>query len=171
MDDTRNDGEDARWVSYAQLAHERGISKESAIRLVRRECWRKMPGNDADKTVRVLVPQTWLQPAARADDLPDMARIEAAEARADEAHKRADAALALADRTLSQLVDANARADRAEDVADAQRRRVTALQHDLDTARAAAQQATQAADAFRAAVAPRRARGRWARLRAALRGE
>jgi hypothetical protein len=169
MDDTRYDGEDARWVSYAQLAQARGISKDSAIRLVRRERWRKMPGNDADKTVRVLVPAAWLLPAARADALPsdredappDVTRIAAAEA-------RADTAIALAERTLTQLAEANARADRAETRADNLQRDLNAVR---EAAREAIREAQNAAEALRQADAKRKARGLVARLRSAWRGE
>jgi hypothetical protein len=69
MTAAHDDGEGARWVSYTELAKARAISKDSAIRLARRERWRKMPGNDADKTVRILVPETYLHPAARPDAL------------------------------------------------------------------------------------------------------
>ena len=61
-------GEDApggRWLSYAELAEIRGIGRESAVKLVQRERWRRMPSND--RTIRVLVPAEWLKPAARGD--------------------------------------------------------------------------------------------------------
>ena len=62
------DGEDSaggRWLSYAELAEIRGIGRESAVKLVQRERWRRMPSND--RTIRVLVPAEWLKPAARRD--------------------------------------------------------------------------------------------------------
>jgi len=87
-----------------------------------------------------------------------------AEALTDEAHKRADATLALADRTLTQLTDAGTRIDRLEcDLADA----LTAA----DVARAEAREAQNNAAELRQADAERRARGLVARLRAAWRGE
>jgi hypothetical protein len=46
--------EGGRWLSYSELAEIRGIGRESAVKLVQRERWRRMPGND--RTVRVLVP-------------------------------------------------------------------------------------------------------------------
>jgi hypothetical protein len=184
--ETRDDREDGRWVSYVQLARARAISKESAIRLARRERWRKMPGNEADKTVRVLVPETWLQPAARPDALPHdrediRPELAAAHARADEANRRADAALTVADTSLAQLADANARADRAEARADALRQRVDELQAGqqliMDAhARALAEaqdhleRVREAAEDLRQAEVERQARGLLARLRAALRG-
>jgi hypothetical protein len=80
-----------------------------------------------------------------------------------EANKRADAALALADRTLAQLAAAGGRADRLElDLA-------TALDA-ANQARREAQAAQDAADALRRADDARKARGLMARLRAALRG-
>jgi hypothetical protein len=78
-----------------------------------------------------------------------------------EANKRADAALALADRTLAQLAAAGGRADRLElDLATA-----------LDAANQARREAQAAQDALRRADDARKARGLMARLRAALRGE
>ncbi len=41
-------------MTVAELARERGISAQSAARLVRRKRWRRIPGNDGD--IRVLVP-------------------------------------------------------------------------------------------------------------------
>jgi hypothetical protein len=63
MDDTGDSRDSGRWMTYTELARIRGISKESAIRLVRRERWRKLPGNDAGGTVRVFIPEHWLKPA------------------------------------------------------------------------------------------------------------
>jgi hypothetical protein len=48
------DTEDGRWLSYTELAAERGISRASAIRMVRRQRWRRQAGNDGE--ARVLVP-------------------------------------------------------------------------------------------------------------------
>lgn len=69
MDDAGDSRGDSRWVSYAELALIRGITRDSAIRLVRRERWRKLPGN-AGGSVRILVPDAWLQPALGASS-PD----------------------------------------------------------------------------------------------------
>src|SRR4051812_17460171 len=46
--------EDARRLTYAELAEIRGISRTSAERLVRRKRWTRQLGNDG--VVRVLVP-------------------------------------------------------------------------------------------------------------------
>jgi len=121
---------------------------------------------------------------------PDIAvqlavQLEQANQRADEANRRADAsnadcraAIALADQSVSLLADAAARADRAEQAvagersrADALRDRVDDLNATLADARGELAAAQEAAEALRQAEAERRARGRWARLRAAWRGE
>jgi uncharacterized coiled-coil DUF342 family protein len=47
-------GDDRRSMTYAEIAAARGISADSAVRLVRRKRWTKQAGNDG--TVRVLVP-------------------------------------------------------------------------------------------------------------------
>src|SRR5690242_5961716 len=49
---------DGVWMTKAQLAAVRRISVASADRLIRRQGWRKHPGNDG--RARVLVPPTWL---------------------------------------------------------------------------------------------------------------
>jgi hypothetical protein len=55
------------WLTKAELAHVRGISIASATRLIRRQGWRRQPGNDG--RVRVLVPEDWMHP--RHDDPRD----------------------------------------------------------------------------------------------------
>src|SRR5215472_11219395 len=87
---------EGRWLTYAELAEIRGIGRPSAVKLAQRERWRRIPGNDRDRTVRVLVPPEWLQPSkavpfregipeAFPDAIPEFARqLEAANARIDE---------------------------------------------------------------------------------------
>lgn len=48
-----------RWMTKAELARVRPIALGSADRLIRRQGWRRQPGNDG--RVRVLVPDDWLQ--------------------------------------------------------------------------------------------------------------
>jgi hypothetical protein len=184
MDDTRYEGEDARWVSYAQLAQARGISKESAIRLVRRERWRKVLGNEVDGTVRVLVPEAWLKPLVREDarpvkaadlraDIPaDLARITAGWEQAVVLSRlRAETAEARADRAEDRADKAGQRADRAEERADRAEARADELRDQLATTQQDAQAAAQAADEFRHREEARKGQGRWARLKTAWRGE
>jgi len=106
------------------------------------------------------------------------ARVEQAERRADRAEKRADAA-------DTDRRSAEARADRAEQAvagersrADALRDQLDATQNELQQVRDAAEQSRQHAreaedglQALRRADEARKARGRWARLRTAWRGE
>ena len=124
----------------------------------------------------------------------------------DKAHERADIAIALADRTLAQLAEANARADRAEQVVARERTRadraelaqerlgselaasqiaqseavadaaelreaVQKAESDRTAVVAITDQAVSAAEELRQANEERKARGRWARLRAAWRRE
>src|ERR1700760_2315477 len=74
---------DGRWMTYAEIARLRGISKASAERLVFRRHWRRQQGND--RTLRVLVPPEFLSgdvsgdtsgdtPAHPARELPDDAQ-------------------------------------------------------------------------------------------------
>jgi hypothetical protein len=229
----------------------RRISVASADRLIRRQGWRKHPGNDG--RARVLVPRTWAEPrhgiptdAARSkptdqndhptdtppadptDKPPDptdktfvisvlQAAVEAQSKRADRAEAEAES---LAERaTLAEeqreqflkdlrlereqraaeaarlqaelgqaLADIRAERSRLEwaetgkdgerSRADMLRDRLDAAENELRQAREAADQARQhardAEDAIeeaRRADAARKARGRWARLRAAWRGQ
>jgi hypothetical protein len=175
MDDGGTTGEAGRWLSYAELAELRGITRKAAARLTLRHRWRRQPGNDG--AVRVWVPDADMthrqtprhEPTATPPDMTaPLAVIEAALTAANE---RASAAFAIAERTLSQLADADARADRAEARADDLRTSLDTIQHAMDHANAEAQQAARAADALRAADADRKARGLLTRLRSAWRGE
>jgi hypothetical protein len=56
-------------VTHSELAQIRGIGRESAVKLVQRERWRRQPGND--RSVRVLVPAGWLKPAKIGDGIPE----------------------------------------------------------------------------------------------------
>jgi outer membrane murein-binding lipoprotein Lpp len=53
------DTEEARWMSYSELAELRRIDRPSVIRIARRHRWPKMNGNDG--TVRVAVPRSFLE--------------------------------------------------------------------------------------------------------------
>ena len=162
-------------MSYTQLAAARAISKESAIRLARRERWRKMPGNDADKTVRVLVPQTYLQPTARPDALPVT--------REDVPQGELSRLISMFETGLfalrEQLAVANGRAEAAEQGRDGERQRADDAEADARELRAhaavqlqlaEATAAAQAGEELRQADEARKARGLLARLRAAVRG-
>jgi hypothetical protein len=52
----------AVWMSKRELAAVRGISVASADRLVRRQGWRRQPGNDG--SARILVPPDFASPPA-----------------------------------------------------------------------------------------------------------
>jgi hypothetical protein len=82
-----------------------------------------------------------------------IARAERAENQADEANKRADVAVALADRTLAELAEANARADRAEQAIATERTRADRAERDLAAERARADRADLARDRIEVAQA------------------
>src|ERR1700758_4021328 len=102
MDDP---GGDHRWLSYSELAEARGISRASAIRLVRKHRWPRRTNNAGVVTVAIPVAFTVAEgrppgaaPGGRPDDRPSAlailaARAKRAEERADEANKRADVAV------------------------------------------------------------------------------
>ena len=144
------DPTDGVWMTKAQLAAVRRISVASADRLIRRQGWRKHPGNDG--RARVLVPRTWAGPsgsgatdepprdptdkmpqhtdaASNPTDIPSAIKaleraIVASEKRADQAENRANLA--------------GIRAEQAESRADVLRERVEGLLTQLATAEAGA---------------------------------
>ena len=46
-----------RWMTYAELAEVRGIDRHSAIRLARRNRWKRRPVGDGSPLAQVLVPE------------------------------------------------------------------------------------------------------------------
>jgi hypothetical protein len=177
--DTRSD--DARWMTFAELAAARGISRASASRLVRRRKWRRQSDNQGN--VRILVPP---EDSELADSPLDIVQSLESTFREQVEHerKRAENAEARADRTLALLAEANTdraaavtRAERAEalianletDVAT--KEEVAAqLRAECDRARQHAREAEDAIVELRQAEAARRGQGRWARIKAAWRG-
>ena len=149
MDNGGATSEDGRWLSYAELAELRGITRKAAIRLTQRDQWRRQPGNDG--ATRVFVPgDIASRQTPRDDGVPDdfpAKALAVLEAALIEANKRADAALALADRTLAQLADANARADRSEVRADAAEQLAKQTQSEAQDALQRAEVADRADDA------------------------
>lgn len=74
--------EDSRWMSIAELAKSRRISKASAWKLVTRRGWQRLKGNDG--TIRIYVPRGQEQPQTDVpkdvakDTTPDSAAVIAA---------------------------------------------------------------------------------------------
>jgi hypothetical protein len=58
-DRTADQGDGGRWMTFADLADARRISKASAIKLVRRHGWRRQRDNKGN--VLALVPLPWAQ--------------------------------------------------------------------------------------------------------------
>ena len=189
------DDEDGRWLTYAELAEIRGITSRSATRMAFRAKWRRQMANDG--TARVFVPASALHDKAPGSDMGAMAaamdtamgllrqQLDRAEARADRAETAAAA-------LREQIETERQRADRAEQGREGELARAAALQgrvDDLNTklidaqaelaaaqdqaeaARKAQAEAEGHAAELRRADADQRARGRWARLRAAWRGQ
>jgi chromosome segregation ATPase len=178
-DRLRDDIGEGRWLTYTELAEIRGIGRESAVKLVQREGWRKASGNSPDRTVRVFVPEEWLRPAKGGhvgEGIPEgfgelsrllsgledtvtfvRERAEVAEARADAAdadrrvaEARADAERARADRADNDRRTAEARAEQAEGRLFAERQRADELRVRLETVQAEAGEARAVADQARA---------------------
>lgn len=125
-------GDGTRWMTYAELAKVRGITKSSATRLAFRKGWPRQTGNDGQ--ARVAVPAAAqisspdsipgitdaITPDIIHDKRDDEAltrerqRADQAEARADRAEAQATEARALAEQRVGCLMDAAERAARAE---------------------------------------------------------
>lgn len=187
-------------MTFKELADLRGISKLSAVSLVRRHGWRRQRDNQGH--VRALVPVAWAvrqpdnEPVNQADNQADtktyaeafetaLSAIEAAHAgeltalRGErDAAKAAEAdARVSADRALAQVADIAVLAQRAEAAlagkrsrADGLRDRLDAAKSDADQAREQARTAEERAEALRRANEARKARGLLARLSDAVRG-
>src|SRR5215471_6914583 len=111
------DDDAGKWMTYAQLATLRGTSTRAAVMLVRRHRWRRQKDNSGHTLA--FVPAIWAEPVAgHADSARSgnssghgeghSAHYSAApptvpEGALAEANKRADVAMALADRLTAQL--------------------------------------------------------------------
>jgi hypothetical protein len=93
----------SRWLTYAELAESRGISRPSAIRLARRRKWPHRAGNDG--TARVLVP-AGEETARRAEpDDATIALVAAFEAGLTALRAQLTVERARADRLQEELTD------------------------------------------------------------------
>jgi hypothetical protein len=144
------DGEEGRWMTYAELAAIRGIDRQSAARLSWRRHWRRQKDNHG--TLRVFVPIEWQ------DGSQDASRDEPREPSRDVSRDMSrvieplEAAITLLG---EQLGEANRRADGATTrldavltVADGLHRQIAAMEVKLAAAEAGAAEVPQ----LRAAV-------------------
>ena len=153
MDNSGTTGEDGRWLTYAELAELRGITRKAAIRLTQRHQWRRQPGNDG--ATRVFVPADIARRQTPRDGgTPDDGDGTPFHAKALAALEGAVAAL----REQLERAEAGREAERSR--ADVLRERVADLQRELDTVRSAAQEAQELAALRQAKEAERKARGR-----------
>jgi hypothetical protein len=153
---------DGRWLTFAELSQLRGISKTSAMKLVRRHGWRRQKNNKGH--VRVLVPVAWVaaddtrEPNSAADMSRAIRAFDSAIATLREQLVRETGRTEAAERARTALTVqlAQAEAGRAAERSRAEANRgartraeaeAEALRAQLDQARAEAQQATQAAEA------------------------
>jgi hypothetical protein len=188
-------------MTFAELAGARGISKASAIKLVRRHGWRRQRDNEGH--VRALVPGTWAtgeqdstadcpgyRPAASTGDASRALGL--AEAALTTLREQLETAqrLAVTERARADASDADRRSaeavrDAAIARADALRDRIEGMEIEADARGAAIERAATdlraererterlqgEAEARERTDAARRQAGRLARLRAAWRGE
>jgi hypothetical protein len=159
--DNGGDADDGRWLTYAELAEARDIDHQSARRLASRQKWRRQRDNHG--IVRVYVPATQAEPHR---SQKDMSADKSVDTTADISHIVSVLEAAVTGlRERAELADGRAeleraRADRAEQARYAEQARA-------ERAQAAAESAEAEAAALRKEDQARRARGLWARLRAA----
>jgi hypothetical protein len=170
--DSAQDVSEGRWLTYAELAQLRGIDRASAFKLVLRHKWRRQKNNQGQ--VIALVPSDFSdqRDASRDNGYDASHAFETALAAIRETHAGEVQAL------REQLEMVKAQADlsrdavlRAETTIAGERQQVEALRERLDAANAEARDALQAADDLRRRESAWWQQGRWARLRAAWRGE
>jgi hypothetical protein len=161
------------WMTKAELARVRRISVASADRLIRRQGWRRQPGNDG--RVRVLVPPSWASksqsnptdteppdPTDRieypTDTSSEISLLEATVAvlREQQDHERAGWAeerlrrIVVIDGLRTERDAERARADRAEQGREGERSRADALRDRIDAMQAQIATATAAGEAMQA---------------------
>jgi hypothetical protein len=169
--DSRGYDESARWMTFAELAAARGISKDSAVSLIRRRGWRRQKDNQGH--VRALVPLAWAEPAERHPDREGEDEGEDQGDAGDDRHLLAGAIAALEASVMSLTARAEAaegRAERAEKAVAGERSRADALRERLDRANADAQAAAQRAEALEATERARKGQGALRRVWHGLRG-
>ena len=144
------------WMTYAELAKSRGISRRSAERLAQRRRWPRRPGNDG-------VPAGAEKPTERQQG--DDRDADQGDAGGVIANLRDAFATALGARDR-EIAGLQAVIDAKEGQLSAYRGQIDVLRDRLDAAERDAQETRQEAKAMDDA---RRAMGRWTRLRAAWR--
>jgi hypothetical protein len=174
-DSGAEDAVDVRWMTYAELADLGGISKAGAARIVRREKWRQQADNQG--YVRVLVPFE-ADDATQESPVDHVHTVSALKGEMAVLRERADKAEKLADQAEARANAAEGRAAAAELTVEALRRaevaRVAdqAIREEAERPKIVAAKLAEAQlRSLQKANEARRALSRWARLRAAWRGE
>ena len=178
-------GDDAGvWMTYEQLAVARDIKRDAARRLAQRHRWRRHTGNDG--LARIFVPDEWASVAR--DISRDVAEDKQTPARDhDEAvapdvagvvtvlQAAFEVALKAKDEQITKLEMAvtheRERATAFQELAMKNAEMAEAQQSENAELRVALEQTRAEVQELRQAEAARRGQGRWARLRAAWRGE
>jgi hypothetical protein len=182
MDDAGGDvGDDVgRWMTYADFASARGISKRTAVRLAQRHRLRRQPGNDGLALVFV-PPEVAAPPVSPGMSRRGRQRRDDADVDAPGDVRRQSSGISALrseltglretlDHTLALLADAQAGRDRADAALAGERSRADVLRDRLDAAERDQREAQEAAETLRQAELARQARGLLARLLDAWRG-
>ena len=175
----QTDSDAGQWMSYAQLAEIRGITKKAAQRLTLRHRWRRQPANDGG--VLVWVPDDAASPGRQAGGQTDRhdrgsdglmaGALAALEDAVTGLRGQLDVANTRALRAETAIVGERARADALRDRLNAQSDDLSFVKEALDRSQAEARAARERAEALQREDDARKARGLLARLRAAVRRE
>jgi hypothetical protein len=153
-----DDMADGRWLTYAELAKLRGIDRASAFKLALRHRWRRQKNNAGHMTV--FVPSSFID------------QRDASEGNGyDLSHAFETALAAIREAHAGELAALRERVDMSRALSDRLERDLAAARTATDTARSDARTAQERADALRQRESAWWGQGRWARLRAAWRGQ
>lgn len=153
---------DTKWLTFNEIAENRGISVPSAMRLVRRRRWRRQRDNRGH--VLVAVP---IEEIRQADDEPDASQaISAIRSAYETTIETLRDQIAAKEEVAELLRQQLASVKLAADISDATS---AELREALEAANAAARELRGRLEELEAAEERRRGQGRWARLRAAWR--
>lgn len=130
-DDTNEAMGGTRWVSYAELAKLRGITKASATRLAMRRAWDRQPGNDG--LARVAVPIAALKPDT--DDAHDAIHDATQDDRGAIGHDDGDANLSVIKALEAHVESLRDRLVAADSEAKALRDRLSETERDREALR------------------------------------
>jgi hypothetical protein len=152
---------EGKWLSYDEIGRIRGIGRASAVKLVQRERWRRIKGNDG--TARAFVPGSWIKPAGK--HFREHSREDGAEL-SHTLNALGEAVAALREQTEAE----RQRAERAEHARDVLQAKLATETEAKARAEGQLEAERDRANRVEQDAAEWWSRSRWQRVRAAWRG-